>query len=401
MVHASDRLTASAGRTASHGVFLCVTTGLSLVVLTAVTVLYGSQTLAVALVAAVLLVLGAGATAWRLRSMARATDHLASLRPAPPVDASGPTTQLVAEHLSLEDAIAASLQAVNGETEAAAMALVTQVRKISGAAGFLVEYLDDSSRAAAGREAALTSSIELIAGIGSFIHDLPGRVRQDIEVVQNSASEIIELGKLVEMIKEISKQTGMVALNASIEAARAGDAGRGFSVVADEVRKLAERSAQAAGVIESGLVKVQVGMHEGLKFPALESSIGEATRMIGSIDTLRGNFEGMRQYYQGLLVALAGHNQALAGEIADMLGQIQFQDVVRQRIERVAAAAGARNVLLSQFAEALGRSGVSLEASVEGMRRLAGAYRGEEARHAPPGAHSTLTTGGRPKIELF
>lgn len=306
---------------------------------------------------------------------------------------------LVASHVRLDEAIAGRLHEVNSETESAAMILIQQVRSLNDAARSVVDYLDHSNLTAGNMAHQIADSVDLIARIGTFVQELPGKIRKDMEIVQITGKEISELGSLVGMITEISKQTRLLALNASIEAARAGEAGRGFAVVADEVSKLSERSARAAALIDSGLAKAQITMQNGMKFSFLEESMSEAAKVVNSIGMLRDGYEDLRQYYKTLFAVVTQHNGNLAAEIAEILGHIQFQDVVRQRIERIASAIAQRNDLFIAFAQALLVSDAALAEIPQQMQDLLDAYQEEETRHGAVGSGDVID--GRPKLELF
>jgi methyl-accepting chemotaxis protein len=311
---------------------------------------------------------------------------------------------LVDGHLRLEQAVGEQLNGVIGDTDAAAMALIEQVRMMYEAANTLVSYLENSNLKSGDLNDEIKTSVDFIIGIAEFMQNLPAQIQQDMTVIREAAAQIKQLGSLVGTIKEISQQTNLLALNAAIEAARAGEAGRGFAVVAGEVRQLSKRTNEAASQIEHGLTRTLQAVQNGLKFSFLESSgkqLGEVATVVDSIRKLQDGYEDMRQYYKTLFDVVTQHNTTLASNIAEVLGQIQFQDVVRQRIERLLVATEQRNGVFSDMPATLAAPGTGLADLSERMQTVLETYMSSESRHAVAVNNAGEGDAGLPKLELF
>ncbi|HEU4685390.1 MAG TPA: methyl-accepting chemotaxis protein [Nitrospira sp.] len=161
---------------------------------------------------------------------------------------------------------------------------------------------------------------------GSVVSDTISGMQQLSDAVSNSATIIAELGKssdqigeIVRVIEDIADQTNLLALNAAIEAARAGEQGRGFAVVADEVRKLAERTTKATKEIGDMIRQIQQDTRG-----AVESMQQGTQKVSGGVELVNKTGEALTRIVQ------------MVSESADMIRQIavasEEQSVATQQI---------------------------------------------------------------------
>lgn len=317
---------------------------------------------------------------------------------------SDPVVAILDMHLRLDHEIDLKLNEVIEDTETSALGIIQNVRKLFDTASNLVSYLDKSNIKGGALEQEIVASVAFIVEIGSFIEQLPSQITRDLKNVQSIVTEIKGLGGLVQAVHDISLQSHLLAINAAIEASRAGTSGAAFRVVADEMRILASNSNGVAKKINDGLSRAQHVLEHGMAASIASSSqeLDQVTHAVESIKSLQHNFEDISQYYKTRFLVVTKHNQDLANDIGDALGAIQYQDVVRQCVDRIRFVIGRRNAFLKNTVEktddSLGADNLLQLPVLLELIRLD--YLEEEDKHKHSGRHA-IGVNAELKIELF
>lgn len=298
------------------------------------------------------------------------------------------------------------LQVVLNDTSEASFSMIALMKTLNETTVNIENYVGDASRQVQSMETTIDDSVQYIVKIGHLIQEIPGQIKADISSIQEAGSVIDNLNHLVDSIKEISFQTDILAVNAAIQAAHAGDAGLGFKIVADEVRKLAVNSNKAAEMIETGLETARHTIQNGLKFKFLDEimkEMNEAARIVDLVKHLEESNEDMRQYYKTLFsvvnTVMSNSQREISDQVADVLGSIQYQDILRQRIERMQDIISKRQTLLEQFANQLQASNRCIDNFEFAMKELLRDYIENESHHG--NSLNVNEESSLPQFELF
>lgn len=186
-------------------------------------------------------------------------------------------------------------------------ATVTEVSKNAGNAATAAQEADERAK----------EGCDVVNTTVQTINNLASEVERTSEVIENLKGDSISIGTVLDVIRDIAEQTNLLALNAAIEAARAGEQGRGFAVVADEVRTLASRTQQSTREINDMIERLQNGANQAVTVMELgrakaEESVEQAAKAGEALQAITGVVDNIKS--MNMQIASAAEQQSATAE---------------------------------------------------------------------------------------
>ena len=261
----------------------------------------------------------------------------------------------LSEQIDATSRMAQEQDAASARSAGAMRAVAEEAGRVSASAG-------DTARTAESTRQEADEGVRIVEGVTGGIN----RAAQETSVLAENMRELGQkaesISQVITLIEEVADQTNLLALNAAIEAARAGEAGRGFAVVADEVRKLAEKTMQATGQVTRAVEEIQRSVSgNGKTTEQMVNVMSESSRRAGQSGEA---LERIRQ-----MAARTAEGMRAIASAAD--GQCETSREVSETVDRINALSDetARNMSASAEAVAeLSRLARELDAIIEGMR---------------------------------
>lgn len=240
--------------------------------------------------------------------------------------------------------------------------VATAMHEMSATAQEVARHAADAAQAANDADDSARLGGSVMQSTIATITDIRGEIANTAEVIRRLESDSGRIGKVLEVIRGIAEQTNLLALNAAIEAARAGEQGRGFAVVADEVRHLAQRTAESTAEINQIINTVQSGALNAVR--AIESGqqrseqgvtlVTEAGAMLQRITTAVESIRDMNRQ-----IATAAEEQtSVAEDISRNLTELTaIASANQDNVGRTQAASSTLHQLSDELGEVTRRLG--------------------------------------------
>lgn len=212
-----------------------------------------------------------------------------------------------------------------------------------------------------------SSGRQVVAKAIETIGQLAGAVEQVAGVIQRLEADSDNIGTILDVIRGIAEQTNLLALNAAIEAARAGEQGRGFAVVADEVRTLASRTQQSTAEIQSMIQRLQAGAQEAVR--AMKEGRRQAEASVQQAASAGESLEAISQ----AVIAITDMNTQIATAAEE-------QSAVAEEMNRnIVSISGVADETASG-AQQTTQSSASLVRNVDELKQLIESCKGENRK---------------------
>ena len=234
------------------------------------------------------------------------------------------------------------LRSLVEQTEGAASAILGELRALDDALG-------DAAGFVGATRARMTDLVEkgdeayaaLARTLRAYLAARLEETQAEREHLTAISGQIRNLDTVTGVLDQLGQATNMLALNASIEAARSGEAGLGFTVVARELRALAQRSRTATGEASQMIEAIRGSIETDLLAARTQERVlaeqGQIQRLLAQVDTLSQAFAVVGAAPREL-GELDERNRLIGSQILQVFGRVQFQDVVRQQIEALCGA---------------------------------------------------------------
>jgi methyl-accepting chemotaxis protein len=220
--------------------------------------------------------------------------------------------------------------------------MTTSVSAVAESAAEAASAAGDASSAADDGQAVVNHTVQ-------SIQELAANVEDTAEVIRKLEADSNQVGVVLDVIKGIAEQTNLLALNAAIEAARAGEQGRGFAVVADEVRTLASRTQQSTEQIQSTIEQLQGAARSAVSVMAkgteqAGNSVETANKAGASLTVITETISRITQMNDQIAQS-TGDQQSVANTISENV------DEIHQRTEETASSSGKLASVSSELAQ--------------------------------------------------